>query len=161
MVSGVNSLDGQPKSSMFKLILGLVVLVTAVVLLVLYLTPIIYTEDIMRGTITIDAGSYVYYPFTVPSHTFRIYNIRLEGAVISIGNGNYFTVYIMDSTDFFNWKNGRHVNPLYSSEYVTRAPIVGTLPPDGTYYLVIDNTFSINSQTVIIQATLIYWQTRF
>jgi len=162
VVSGVISLDDQPKSNMLKLILGLVVLVTAVVLLVLYLTPILYTEDIIRETITINAGSYVYYPFTVPSQTFRIYNIRVEGGVTDIEYRNYYlTVYIMDSTNFFNWKNGQEVSTYYSATAQTRVPIAIDLPPGKTYYLVIDNSFSTVSQTVAIQATLTYSQTRF
>jgi hypothetical protein len=142
---------------MLKLILGLAVLVTAVALLVLYLTPVNYTEDIVSGTITINAGSYVYYKFTVPSSAF---NIRVEGGVTSI-SGDYFKVYIIDSTNFFYWQNGLVVSTYYGSEYVTRLGLANALPPGGTYYLVIDNTFSKNSLTVIIQATLTYSQTRF
>jgi hypothetical protein len=142
---------------MLKLILGLAVLVTVVALLVLYLTPVNYSEDIMSGTVTIGASSYVYYKFTVPS---RAFNIVVEGGVTSI-SGNYFRIYIMDSTNFFYWQNGQRVNPHYSSEYITRMGLANTLPPDGIYYLVIDNTFSINSQTVVIQTTLTYSQSRF
>jgi hypothetical protein len=159
-VSGVNSLADQPKSNMLKLVLGLVVLVIAVALLILYLLPIIYTEDIVRGTITVNAGSYKYYQFTIPS---RAFNIRVEGGIIaSGGRGNDITMYIMDSTNFVNWQNGRGASAYYSSGQVTRVGFAFTLPSGGTYYLVIDNTFSITSQkNVEIQATLTYYQTRF
>lgn len=155
-VSGVMSAD-HPKSSMLKLILGLAVLVTLFALLVLYLSPIICTEDIVGEAVTINAGSYVYYKFSVPS---RVSNIYLQGGAISLSD-KIFSVYVLDSTDFIRWENGQLVNPYLSIEYVTRAPIGIILSQDTTYYLVIDNRFSITSQTVSIQVTLTYWRSRF
>ena len=144
---------------MLKLILGLVVLVAAVVLLILYLTPIIYTEDIIRGTITVNAGSYVYYQFSVPSSAFEI---SVHGGATATGYGNYYlTVYIMDSANFFAWKNGQIVNTYYNAEGPNRIPIAVDLPPGKSYYLVVDNTGSTTSQTVGLEATLTYSQTRF
>jgi len=156
----MNSLANQPKSTMLKLVLGLVVLVTVFVFLVLYLSPINYTEDIVRGTVTVNAGSYVYYQFTVHSRAFNIYVV--VSWFISGGGGNDVMIYIMDSTNFINWQNGRSASAIISSWQVPR-PIMGSaLPPGGTYFLVIDNSFSITSQkNVKIEATLTYEQPRF
>jgi len=156
----MNSLAGLPRSNVLKLVLGLVALVTAFVFLVLYLTPIIYTGDIVRGPVTVNAGSYVYYQFTVPP---RAINIAVFVSWLISGDGSDdIMVYIMDSTNFVNWQNGRGANAIINSVQGTRDVIGGALPSGGTYFLVLDNTFSITSQkNVIIGATLTYEQPRF
>lgn len=144
-----------------KLVLCLVAIVIAFACFILCLVPINYTEDIVRGTVTVNAGSYRYYQFTVPSCAI---NIWVEVFVLSVsgGGGNDIMVYVMDSTNFVNWQNGRGASAIYSSGQGTRDFIGGALPPGGTYYLVIDNSFSITSQkNVITEATLDYEQARF
>ena len=101
----------------------------------------------------------MYYQFSVPSSAFEI---SVEGGATATGHGNYYLkVYIMDSVNFFSWKNGQNVSTYYRAEEETRVPIATILPPGKSYYLVVDNTFSTTSQTVELQATLTYSQTRF
>lgn len=71
--------------------------------------PSSHTVNIVNGLVTVNAGSYEYYQFTVPSGAS---NIQVSGTfTASGGSGNDIKVYIMDSTNFVNWQNGHMPAP--------------------------------------------------
>jgi hypothetical protein len=117
--------------------------------------PTRYISNLVNGLLTINAGSYEYYSFTIPSGAS---DIQVSGSfTASGGSGNDIRIYILDSTSFTNWKNGHSVSTYYNSGQMTTGTISATLPSSGTYYLVYDNTFSLFSQkNVNTWATLSY-----
>jgi hypothetical protein len=117
--------------------------------------PTRYVSNLVNGLLTVNAGSYEYYSFTVPSGAS---DIQVSGSfTASGGSGNDIRIYILDSTSFVNWKNGHSVSTYYNSGQMTTGTITATLPSGGTYYLVYDNTFSWFSQkNVNTWATLSY-----
>jgi hypothetical protein len=117
--------------------------------------PTDYVSNLVNGLLTINGGNYQYYQFTVPSGAS---GIQVSGTfTASGGSGNDIKIYVLGSTSFVNWKNGHSVSTYYNSGQMTTGTISATLPSDGTYYLVYDNTFSLFSQkNVNTQATLSY-----
>lgn len=106
--------------------------------------PTTHTTNVVNGLVTVNAGSYEDYTFTVPSGAS---NIQVTGSfTASGGSGNDIKVYIFDQSDFVNWENGHTANTYYQSGQTTTGTISATLPSSGTYVLVYDNTFSIISQ---------------
>lgn len=114
-------------------------------------TPPIW--QIVNGNITVNAGSYNDYSFTIPSDSSYS---EVQGTfTVSGGSGNTITVYIMDSTNFANWQNGQTTSSYCNS---TEAPS-GTSNVNlnsGTYFLVFDNTSDLNSQKSVY-AEVFYW----
>lgn len=106
--------------------------------------PTTHTTNIVNGLVTVNANSYEYYTFTVPSGAS---NIQVSGSfTASGGSGNDIKVYVFDQSDFVNWQNGHAASAYYQSGQTTTGTISATLPSSGTYVLVYDNTFSIISQ---------------
>lgn len=101
-----------------------------------------YTINIVNAVITIRAGSYVAYPVSVTS---EMENARLIGTfTASGGSGNDIKVYVMDETNYINWKNGHEAYCYYNSGKVTTGSFTVYLS-SGKYYVIYDNTFSIIS----------------
>ncbi len=111
--------------------------------------------NIVNGLITVQAGGWQAYPFTVPRVAT---NVHVKGQfTASGGSGNDVIVLIMDETAFINWKNGHQVNVYYNSGKLTTSSISATLPTvvdsSSTFYLVYDDIFSTfaskNVQTTV------------
>jgi ribosomal protein L40E len=99
-----------------------------------------YKTSILSGSITINAGSYTYYRFSIPTGAN---NPTLSGSfTASGGSGNDIKVYVMSDTDFTNWKNGHTANVHYNSGQKTTDKLNVSLS-SGRYVLVFDNTFSL------------------
>lgn len=101
-----------------------------------------YTINIVNATITVRAGSHRAYYVSVTS---GMENARIIGTfTASGGSGNDIIVYVMDETNYINWKNGHQAYCYYNSGKVTTGSFTVYLSP-GTYYVIYDNTFSIIS----------------
>jgi hypothetical protein len=115
-------------------------------------TPVVW--DIADGNLTINAGSYECYNFTVPSGAS---DIKVDGTfAVSGGSGNVIKVYVMSDANFADWQNGRNVSMYYNSGEANSGVISATPPSAGTYYLVYDNTFSTISKNVTTQVDFYY-----
>jgi RNA polymerase subunit RPABC4/transcription elongation factor Spt4 len=114
-----------------------------------------YTINIVNGLITVNAGLYKYYMFSVPSGAS---NAHVSGTfTASGGSGNDIVVLIMDSTNFINWQNGHSANTYYNSGPLTTSSFDVSLPAGESYYLVYSNTFStVSSKNVQTTVNLIY-----
>jgi len=114
-----------------------------------------YSFNIVNGLITVSAGNYQAYPFTIPSGAM---NANIVGNfTASGGSGNDIIVLIMDATAFVNWKNGHQVSVYYDSGQLTTSNFDVSLPAGGSYYLVFSNTFSIiSTKNVQTRADLSY-----
>lgn len=97
------------------------------------------TQTIVDSVITVEAGKYVNYQFSVPSQASVSGNFTASG-----GSGNDIRVLILDETSYINWVNGHNVSTYYDSGQITTGKITAKLPK-GNYYLVYSNTFSIAS----------------
>ncbi len=97
------------------------------------------TQTIVDGVVTVEAGKYVNYQFSVPSQASVSGNFTASG-----GSGNDIRVLILDETSYVNWINGHNVSTFYDSGQITTGSITASLPK-GSYYLVYSNTFSIAS----------------
>ena len=118
-------------------------------------SPITHTIQIVNGTTKVEAGENLNYQFTIPSNAS---NIHVSGTfIVQGGSGNGIIVYIFDSTNFYNYENGNYFGALYQSSQTTSAPISSNLDSNGTYYLVLDNTFSTLTQIVNVQANVTYF----
>jgi hypothetical protein len=114
------------------------------------------TVNIVNGLITVDAGDYEYYQFTVPPGAT---NVETHGSfTVSGGSGNDIVVLIMDLIEFFNWQNEHQTGAYYDSDQLTASNFDVLLPSgSGTYCLVYSNTFSImNQKSVNTEANLTY-----
>jgi hypothetical protein len=113
-------------------------------------TPIV--QEIVKGDVTVNASSYAYYNFTVPSGASTI---QVDGNFMV--SGGSIKVYIMNDVTFTGWQNGQNPSTYYNSGELTAGNFTVTLPSGGTYYLVYDNTFSLNTQkNVDAQASFAY-----
>ncbi|NJD98517.1 MULTISPECIES: emp24/gp25L/p24 family protein [Thermococcus] len=103
------------------------------------------TITIASGTYTVDPGTTRKFSFSVPYDASDV-RVKLEFEAKG-GSGDDIIVKIVDS-------NGRVV---YNSGQVTKVYTTVNLYGGGTYYLVLDNTFSlISSKDVTINAKLVY-----
>lgn len=113
--------------------------------------------NLTNGAATVNASSYSTYTFFVPENTNTV---AVNGHFAATGgHGNDIECYILDEDGLANFKNGHTTRTYYNSGKVTQAKIgvVGLSP--GTYYIVLDNRFSlITPKAVQIQATLSYIQ---
>jgi hypothetical protein len=112
---------------------------------------------ITNGAATVAASSYSWYTFVAPTGAS---SIAVNGHFSAAGGqGNDIDCYILDEDGFVNFKNGHPTGAYYNSGKVTQAKIgVANLAP-GTYYLILDNRFSlITPKAVQIDATLSYAQ---
>jgi hypothetical protein len=118
-------------------------------------TPTRHTVTLLSGSVAVNALSYSYVQFDVPSGATDV--TVIGNFVASGGMGNDIKVYIMSSTDFVNWKNGHQASAYYNSGKVTTSNLNLSLPPGQSYYLVFDNSYSIiSSKTVSGTITLTY-----
>lgn len=128
-------------------------------------TPIVETPwrpqphsvNLTNGAATVKATGYAWYKFTVPAGAN---SVAVNGHfTASGGTGNDIDCYIIDEDGFSNFQNGHNANTYYNSGKVTQAKIGAANLPAGTYYLVLDNRFSLlTPKAVQIQATLSYVQ---
>ncbi len=117
--------------------------------------PQVRTLNIVHGLITVQAGSYNYYEFTIPTTATNAYVAGTFYA--SGGTGNDITVYVMTQTDFVNWKNGHAFSYYYSSGQLTTSSFSTSLPAGTTYELVYSNQNAlISSKNVQTTVNLFY-----
>ena len=103
------------------------------------------TLTIASGTYTVDPGTTRKFSFSVPYDASDV-RVKLEFEARG-GSGDDIIVKIVDS-------NGRVV---YNSGQVTKVYTTVNLYDGGTYYLVLDNTFSlVSSKDVRVYAKLVY-----
>ena len=101
------------------------------------------TISIVNETISVAAGGYNYYTFSVPD---RVSNPMLSGSFIaSGGNENTINVKLLDLQNFFKFKNGQKADAIYATGPENAGTINANLPTNQTFFLVYDNTFSVNS----------------
>ncbi len=115
-------------------------------------TPMV--REIVNGTFTVSAGSYEYYSFDVPSGASKT---TVQGTfTVSGGGENEINLYVMDSANFANWQNGRNASWYYDSGELSTGTVTATLPSDGNYDLIFDNTFSAGSKIVNAEVGFYY-----
>ena len=114
----------------------------------------LHTTQIVNGIETVDAGKYLDFQFNIPSDASTI---EVGGNFSTSGSFNDFDVYIFDSANFTYYEKGQAFTALYQSGEVPSAQINAAIVSGGNYYLVLDNTFSPNSQTVNIKADVAYF----
>jgi hypothetical protein len=120
--------------------------------------PQMHSIPISNGSLSVNAGSYSWYPFTVPAGASAA---TVTGHFQAAGGtGNDIKVYVLDEDGFVNLKNGHGTRTFYNSGTSTQATITAVLPgTSAKYYLVLDNRFSPESpKTVQVNATLSYKQ---
>jgi hypothetical protein len=118
-------------------------------------SPIAQAIQIVNGTANVAAGAYVDYPFIIPANSS---SIHVSGTfTVQGGSGSGIIVYIFDSTNYYNYADGSYFGGLYQSSQTSTALISSNLDTNGTYFLVLDNTFSTIAQTVNIQANVTYF----
>lgn len=149
------------KLGLTLIIIIIVVSIVAVVLLSgggekvhLVNNPVPFRTPIVNGTVTVDAGTYLDYQFTIPSDA---QSISLSLSFTAQGGDNDIKVYVFDSTDFSYYQNGQNYTSLYQSGQITTAGFSMNIPTNGTWYLVLDNKFSIVQKTVNINAAVFYF----
>ena len=93
-------------------------------------------QNIVNGDISVGAGKYVYYQFSVPSQASISGEFSASG-----GSGNDIEILILDETSYINWINGHSVSAYYDSGQMTTGSITASVPA-GKYYLIYSNKFS-------------------
>ena len=114
-----------------------------------------FEQPLTNGAASVNAASYLWYTFTIPA---RASSVAINGHFTATGGtGNDIECYILDEDGFANFKNGHPAKTYYNSGKVTQAKIEAGNLPAGTYYLILDNRFSLlTPKAVQIQATLSY-----
>jgi hypothetical protein len=117
--------------------------------------PTQHNISLVSGSVAVNAGSYVYYQFSVPGDAT---NAAVTGSFTAAGgSGNDIIVYVMTNTDFTNWQNGHSSNTYYNSGQETTENINAGIPAGQSYVIVFDNQFStLSSKTVDAQISLTY-----
>jgi hypothetical protein len=112
---------------------------------------------ITNGAAAVPAGSYLWYTFVVP---LGASTVAVNGHLSATGGtGNDIDCYILDEDGLANFKNGHPATTYFNSGKVTQAKIGAVLANPGTYYLILDNRFSLfTPKAVQIDATLSYAQ---
>jgi hypothetical protein len=113
--------------------------------------------SLVNGNIRIDAGSFQSYNFTVPNNIVATVSITFTVN----GRGN-IRVYLMNSSDFSNWKNqlagSQNISSIF---YSGRANFISdsevSISIRGTYYIVFDNTFDSSSAKTVDASIIYYW----
>lgn len=113
------------------------------------------TQVIANGATTVNADSYTYYRFEVPTGAT---GITVNGHFAASGGiGNDIETFILDHDSFVNFQNGHTATTFYNSGKVTDDAISARLPSGGIYYLVFNNRFSlITPKAVRVNAILQY-----
>jgi hypothetical protein len=119
--------------------------------------PTTHSVPLTNGAATVNATSYTWYKFDVPEN---VTDVVVDGHLIaSGGTGNDIECYIVDEDGFTNFKNGHPSSTYYNSGKVTTAKIQASNLSAGTYYIMLDNRFSLlTPKAVQIRATLTYIQ---
>jgi hypothetical protein len=112
---------------------------------------------ITNGAAAIPAGSYSWYTFAVPVGASTV---AVNGHFTATGGtGNDIECYILDDDGLVNFKNGHPATTYFNSGKVTQAKIGAVLAAPGTYYLMLDNRFSLfTPKAVQVEATVSYMQ---
>lgn len=114
-----------------------------------------HTIAVFGASAPVNASKYLSLNFTVPSGST---NVALIGSLVTGGGaGNDIKVYVLDSSNYANWKSGSQATYLYTTPAQAQFSVILTLPNgSGTYYVVFDNTYSSMDKTVSGQLTLSY-----
>ncbi|MCW4047907.1 MAG: hypothetical protein NWE99_10195 [Candidatus Bathyarchaeota archaeon] len=112
-----------------------------------------YLEEIVKGTLLVDASSYASFNFSLPS---GVRSANVMGTFTVSEGMETIKVYIFDSAGFMDWQNSGNASSYYNSGEMTSSNITATLVSPGTYYLVYDNTFSLISKNVTTQVNFYY-----
>ncbi len=98
-------------------------------------TPMI--DTIVDDSITISAGSYKDYQFSISSEAL------VQGTLTILdSNESQTKVYVVDDDNFNKFKNEQAFSTYYNSEGQANATIAIRLTQLGIYHLIFDNTFS-------------------
>jgi hypothetical protein len=116
----------------------------------------LHTIQIVNGIETVNGGKYLDFKFDIPSDAS---SVEVEGNFTTNGSFGDFDVYIFDSNNFSYYEKAQDFTALYQSGEVASAQISTHIVSGGDYYLVLDNKFSPNSQTVTINAHVSYFTT--
>ena len=110
--------------------------------------------SIVNGTISIKAGNYTNYQFTVPNSTK---NAMVSGSFKGTGSlDDDVVVFLMTSVEFSKWKNHVQADTVYNTMEVIQAKFSVPVNASETYDLVFDNTFSLANKTFTAQFDLVY-----
>jgi hypothetical protein len=103
------SFTNKPKPHKYRNIVGAVVILILIVIISVGLlaafwpnghvasTPIIVNRILLDGTITVNAGTFWYLQFLIPSGAFQI---QVSGNFTALGGGNDIGVYVINATSF-------------------------------------------------------------
>ena len=118
-------------------------------------TPPVYS--FLDKTVTVEAGTYNVYNVSIPSQAT---GAQVTGHFnVTTGDGD-IAVYVMDSVNLDKWQNGQNPSMYYNSGEATEGSIDFNLTSGGTYCLVLDNTFGVNSpKNVTVYSS--YWYSPF
>jgi Bacterial pre-peptidase C-terminal domain len=117
--------------------------------------PQSHSVVIVNSAPTVNAASYAWYRFSVPAGASIV---AVNGHFTATGGaGNDIDCYILDEDGLANFKNGHPANTYFNSGKVTQAKIGAANLAPGTYYIMLDNRFSIiTPKAVQVEATLTY-----
>jgi len=108
-----------------------------------------YTEPIVSGVVSVDAGDYQYEQFEVPADV-SIPIVR-GSFLVSGGDAENINVMIVDGDGFASWQNGLVPQGYhYFSSQVITANLEAKVPSGTTLYLVFDNRHSLDSAKRIV-----------
>lgn len=149
-------MTAQMKNKM-SLVVAVVVIILTVAGLMIFLTqnqlhpaPTPLRYYIVNDNITVNAGSYICYNFSL-SNSANVY--PTVTGIFSVSSGEsmerpLIRVCVMTYANFTAWQNEKPVGTIYDSAFVHNGTVTADLPLNGDYVLVYDNTFGSISKIV-------------
>ena len=99
--------------------------------------PVTAADEIIDETTTVPAGYYWWYCIETNYDNLKMI-LKIE-----VVSGNDINVYVFDSENFDKWENNETVLTYCSRELIGSFTVNITLETKGTYYIVLDNAYSI------------------
>jgi len=140
-----------------SLVVAIVVIIMAVAGLMIFLTqnqlhpsPTPLRSYIVNDNITVNAGSFTYYNFSI-SNSANVYP-TVAGTFTASSEESMerplIRVCVMTYANFTDWQNHNSAGTIYDSAFVHNGTISADLPMKGNYVIVYDNTFDSISKIV-------------
>ncbi|MBO0859575.1 MAG: hypothetical protein J2P21_14035 [Chloracidobacterium sp.] len=112
-------------------------------------------QPLINGTYAVNPGQFLYFPINVGPLGLS----RVRGSFMATGGtGNDIAVYIVDERGLDILRHGGETETIFNSGKKSRGPIIAEFPPlrAATYYLILDNRFSIiSAKTVEVHSIIV------
>lgn len=118
--------------------------------------PVLYGAPIADGVVTVEPGSFVFYPFTVDPA--QMIEPAVVGALTVTGGGTGTVSLLVLSADNFElWKNGGTYASVFASDQIPGGNFEIPIPAAGSYQLIFSNAADLTAQKSVDVIASLYF----